>query len=425
VFLYVTFDNKIWSGVFCGVELGYDESKLVYGFHFQGGRNSEKENHPLLKEKNNRGIRDRSRTGQNPTRSVILTSICFKIRTVAGAKSPHQQERSFFMTTASQKNAQQDNNETTFVGIDIAKLELVVHVLPTNQQLCVANSAQGIKQLLKLFKELQPKQIVLEATGGLEREVLANLAANGFEVVCINPRQARDLAKGLGQLAKTDAVDARMLATFAQLQCLVARPVPTRETQEMNDLVTRRQQLVEMKTMETNRSHWTKQKSICKSIEKIISVLEKQIHDIDERIKNIIDDNPDWCAKDKILQSMPGVGPKTSQVLISALPELGTLNRREIAALVGVAPMSCDSGTKFGQRRIKGGRADVRSAMYMATFNAVRRDTPFKEFFDRLINRGKKYKIAIVATMRKMLTVLNTMLKTQTCWNEHGVRPQK
>ncbi len=330
------------------------------------------------------------------------------------------------MTTASQKNiTQKGNNETTFVGIDIAKLELVVHVLPTNQQLTATNSNDGIKQLLKLFKELKPKQIVLEATGGLEREVLSHLAANGFEVVCINPRQARNLAKGLGQLAKSDAIDAKILATFASLQCLVARPVPTRETQEMNDLVTRRQQLIEMKTMETNRSHWTKQKTICKSIEKIIDALEKQIADIDERIKNIIDNNPDWCAKDKILQSVPGVGPKTSQVLISALPELGMLNRREIAALVGVAPMSCDSGTKSGQRHIKGGRADVRSAMYMATFSAVRYNTTFKVFFDRLIGRGKKYKVAIVATMRKMLTVLNVMLKTKTCWNEHGVRPQK
>ena len=295
-------------------------------------------------------------------------------------------------------------------------------MLPTGQQLTVPNSLKGIKELLKLLKEIQPKQIVLEATGGLERELLVNIAANGFEVVCINPRRARDLAKGLGQFAKTDAVDARMLATFARLQCLKARPVPSRETQEMSDLVTRRQQLVEMKTMETNRSHWTKQKHICKSIEKVIETFEKQIADIDERITKMIDDNPDWSAKDKILQSVPGVGPKTSQMLISALPELGNLNRQEIAALVGVAPFCDDSGTKSGARHIRGGRANVRSALYMATFSAVRHNPTFKEFFDRLIAAGKKFKVAIVAAMRKLISTLNTMIKTNTKWNEHRVR---
>jgi transposase len=335
------------------------------------------------------------------------------------------------MTTASQNNASRESNETTFanseptfVGIDIAKDELVVHVLPTNQQLTVVNSLKGIKELIKLFKEIQPKQIVLEATGGLERELLTNLAANEFIVVCVNPRQARDLAKGLGQLAKTDAVDARMLATFAQLQCLTPRPVPTRETREMNDLVMRRQQLVGMRTMETNRSQQTNQKTICKSIEKVIDTLEKQIADIDDRIAKMIDDNPDWSEKDKILQSVPGVGPKTSQMLISALPELGELNRQEIAALVGVAPFCDDSGTKSGARHIKGGRANVRSALYMATFSAVRFNPTFKEFFERLIANGKKYKVALVAAMRKLIATLNTMIKTKTTWMEHRVPSQ-
>jgi transposase len=337
------------------------------------------------------------------------------------------------MTTTSQiNNAQREINESNFVGIDVAKDELVVHVLPTNQQLTVPNSLKGIKDLIKQFKEIQPKQIVLEATGGLERELLTNLAANGFEVVCVNPRQARDLAKGLGQLAKTDAVDARMLATFASMQCLKARPVPSRETREMSDLVTRRQQLVEMKTMETNRSHWTcccaggtSQKTISKSIENVIDVFEKQIADIDDRIAKMIDDNPDWTEKDKILQSVPGVGPKTSQMLISALPELGNLNRQTIAALVGVAPFCDDSATKSGQRHIRGGRADVRSALYMATFNAVRKNATFKEFFDRLIDKGKKYKVAMVAAMRKLITTLNTMIKTNTRWMEHRVPSEK
>lgn len=324
------------------------------------------------------------------------------------------------MTTTSQNNTtQRESNEATFVGIDVAKNELVVHVLPTNQQLVVQNSQQGIKELVKNFKKIQPTQIVLEATGGLERELLENLAANGLNTSVINPRQARDLAKGLGELAKTDAVDARMLARFAQLQCFPARPVPSREMQEMNDLVTRKEQLVQMRTMETNRRQQTRQSSIKKSIKKIIDAINMQIDDIDRRIKKMIDDNPDWNEKDKILQSVPGVGPKTSQVLISALPELGELNRQEIAALVGVAPFCDDSGGRSGQRRIKGGRANVRTALYMATFSAVRSNPVIKAFFDRLIESGKKYKVAMVAAMRKLISILNTMIKTKTSWLGH------
>ena len=334
-------------------------------------------------------------------------------------------------TTSSQNNnaSQLDNisresNETHFVGIDIAKDELVVHVLPSNQQRTVPNSLKGIQELIKLFKDIQPKQIVFEATGGLERELLIRLAAAGFEVVCINPRQARDLAKGLGELAKTDAVDAKILATIASLQRFSPRPVPTRETQEMNDLVTRKEQLITMRTMEKNRLQQTNQKPIVKSIENVIKLFDKQIADIDDRIAKMIDDNPDWSEKDKILQSVPGVGPKTSQVLISALPELGNLNRQEIAALVGVAPFCNDSGKKSGERHIKGGRANVRSALYMATFNAVRTNPTFKIFFDRLIANGKKYKVALTAAMRKLITILNVMVKTKTPWGEHRVPPQ-
>ena len=329
------------------------------------------------------------------------------------------------MTATSQNNnVQRESNETHFVGIDVAKDELVVHILPTNQQRTVPNSLKGINELLTLFKEIKPKQILFEATGGLERELLTNLAANGFEVVCINPRQARDLAKGLGELAKTDAVDARMLATFAQLQHFKPRPVPSRETQEMNDLVTRKQQLIDLRAKEKNRSHDKAQKFIAKSIEKTIDFLDKQIADIDDRIKKMIDDNPDWNEKDKILQSVPGVGPKTSQVLISAMPELGNLNRQEIAALAGLAPFCDDSGKKSGERHIKGGRADVRSALYMAAFNAVHRKNAFKEYYDQLIARGKKRKVALVATMRKLLTTLNTMIKNKTQWMEHRATSQ-
>jgi transposase len=328
-------------------------------------------------------------------------------------------------TTSKNTTSQRESNENTFVGIDVAKKELVVHILPSNQQLTVPNSSKGIKELMTLFKQNSPQQVVLEATGGLERELLINLVANGITTTLINPRQARDLAKGLGELAKTDAVDARMLARFAQLQCLPVRPLPSQEIQEMNDLVTRRQQLIQMRTMEANRMHMARQKSIKKSIEKIIEAFDKQIDAIDVRIEQMIANNHDWNEKDKILKSVPGVGAKTSQVLISALPELGTLKRQEIAALVGVAPFCHDSGKKSGARSIKGGRADVRSALYMATFSAVRYNKTFKEFFDRLIANGKKYKVAMVAAMRKMITVLNVMIKTKTLWKESNMQMQK
>jgi transposase len=320
------------------------------------------------------------------------------------------------MSTQSENNTQRKSNETTFAGIDVAKDELVVHILPTNQQLSVPNSHEGIKELVNQLKVLNPKQVVLEATGGLERELLTNLVANGITATAVNPRQARDLAKGLGELAKNDAVDARILARFAELQCLPTRPVPSCETQEMNDLVTRKAQLIQMRTMETNRLHRASQKAIQKSIKKIIETFDKQIAAIDARIEQMIANNPDWSEKDKILQSVPGVGAKTSQVLISALPELGTLNRQEIAALVGVAPFCDDSGKRSGARHIKGGRANVRSALYMAAFSAIRYNKTFKDFFDRLIAAGKKFKIALVAAMRKLITILNVMVRTKTCW---------
>ena len=328
-------------------------------------------------------------------------------------------------TTPKEITTPMEKNEDTFVGIDVAKDELVIHILPTNQQLTVSNSPEGIKKLVKLFKKINPEQVVLEATGGLERNLLTNLVANGITATAVNPRQARDLAKGLGALAKTDAVDAKILARFAQLQCLPTRPVPSLETQEMSDLVARKEQLIQMRTAETNRLHRTTQKTIQKSIEKVIETFNKQIDAIDARIKEMIDANPDWSEKDKILQSVPGVGPKTSQMLISALPELGTINRQEIATLVGVAPFCDDSGKRSGARHIKGGRANVRSALYMATLCAVRYNKTFKKFFDKLIAEGKKFKVALVAAMRKLITILNVMVKTKTCWKESGMPSQK
>jgi transposase len=193
----------------------------------------------------------------------------------------------------------------------------------------------------------------------------------------------------------------------------------------MNDLVARKEQLIQMRTMEANRLHRATQKAIQKSIEKVITHFDKQIATIDARIEQMIAANPDWSEKDKILQSVPGVGPKTSQVLLSAMPELGKLNRQEIAALAGVAPFCDDSGKRSGARHIKGGRANVRSALYMATFSAIRWNKTFKAFFDRLIAEGKKYKVALVAAMRKMITILNVMVKTKTCWKEAETKSRR
>jgi len=370
------------------------------------------------------GVRDRSQSGNKPARKHDPYTFSLIIRTVTREQTRISKKGTSNEKPITKRQPKRENNET-FVGIDVAKNELVVHVLPTNQQLTVPNSIEGIKELLTLLKEIKPKQIVLEATGGLERELLTNLVANEWSATAINPRQARDLAKGLGDLAKTDAVDAKILARFAQLQVIPTRPVPSQKTQEMNDLVTRRQQLIQMRTMETNRSHQTRQKTIVTSIEKIVNALNKQIDDIDVRIQKMIDENPDWSEKDKILQSVPGVGAKTSQMLIAALPELGDLNRREIATLVGVAPFCRDSGKKVGQRCIKGGRADVRAALYMATFAAIKWNKTIKVFYNQLRARGKKFKVAVVAAMRKLITILNVMLKTKKVWREQCILPEK
>ena len=257
------------------------------------------------------------------------------------------------------------------------------------------------------IRKIEPQQIVLEATGKLERELVAALAANGFAIVVVNPRQARDLAKGLGELTKTDAVDARILARIAQLQCLTVRPITSQETRDMNDLVTRRQQLIAMRTQEKNRLQQTNQKAIRKSIEKRI------------------DANLDWSEKDKIIQSVPGVGEKSSQALIAGLSELGSLNRREVAALVGTAPRCQDSGKKSGVRRIRGGRTYVRAALYMAALNAIRYCEPLKMFYERLREKGKSFKVAIVAVMRKLITILNVMVKTNTCWQEQKTNSER
>jgi len=323
------------------------------------------------------------------------------------------------------QNAPQDHNET-FVGIDVSQDNLVVHVRLTNESFTVPNSADGIKGLVKRFQKITPTLILFEATGGLERQLLMSLIAAEMAVVVLNPRQARRLADGLGQGAKTDRVDAKMLAEIASLKRFEPRPVPSEDAMKMNDLVTRKQQLIDMQTMEKNRLHAAKQKKlankIIKSIEKMIDTFRKQIDEIDAEIQAMIKTNDDWNEKDKILRSVPGVGQKTAQTVIAAVSELGCLTRKQIARLMGLAPMKRQSGKWTGESHIEGGRAHVRCALYMAAMNAIKKPGVFKSLYDRIRAAGKPFKVAIVAVMRKLITILNAMIKTKTYWNEHGVR---
>lgn len=259
--------------------------------------------------------------------------------------------------------------------------------------------------------------MVVEATGGYERQLVAELAAAGHHVSVVNPRQVRDYARSRGILAKTDRIDARVIALFGQH----VHPRPLAEVHEkqgeLSQFVTRRRQLVELRTAEMNRREAPVSKEVRKSIQFVIDTLNKELKRVDQAILALVESDDDWKGKSDVLQSTPGVGQTTAATLLSDLPELGRLSRAKIAALVGVAPLNRDSGTMRGKRSIWGGRATVRSALYMATLSAQRYNPIIKTFAERLAARGKPKKQIIVACMRKLLVILNTMLKTNTPWN--------
>jgi len=309
----------------------------------------------------------------------------------------------------------------TFVGIDLAKASFDVCTLPGKQRVSLAYNAEGTQQLVDQLRGLTNCLIVMEATGGLERRLAADLVDAGFRVAVVNPRQVRDFAKGFGQLAKTDRIDAYVLAEFAlHVQPRLWDKPPEKQT-ELEEFVTRRRQLLAMQTMESNRLATVTTKPNRKSILKILRLLKQQIAQLDAFIAKQIASDDDWRKKDELLQSVPGVGPATSAALIAELPELGKLNRQEVAALVGVAPFNRDSGKNTGKRRISGGRAVLRAALYMAAFNAGfnRRvaNSSLKNFAQRLRNAGKAFKVVVTACIRKLLVVLNTMIKNNTPWN--------
>jgi transposase len=303
-----------------------------------------------------------------------------------------------------------------FIGIDVSKDKLDVALLPDNQRWSLGNNETEIPSLVERLRQLTPTLIVLEATGGLEILVAASMGAANLPVAVVNPRQARDFAKATGKLAKTDAIDAGMLALFAQRIRPEPRPIKDQDLQELTDLLTRRSQLVAMLTAEKNRLS-SAPKTTRKDIKEHIDWLEKRIKESNGTLEKLIQKTPVWREKDALLQSVPGVGPVLSMSLLSGLPELGSLNRKKIATLVGVAPLNCDSGKFRGKRIIWGGRADVRSTLYMGTLTAIRFNPVIEAFYQRLIAAGKKHKVAMTACMRKLLTILNAMIKSSAPWN--------
>lgn len=307
------------------------------------------------------------------------------------------------------------------IGIDVAKEKLDIASRPEKESWTIANREEKFSSLVDKFVKISPDLIVLEATGGLEIPVASALGAAGLPVVIINPRQIRDFAKATGKLAKTDRIDADIIAHFGESIKPEIRPLKDEQTQELAEILTRRRQLVDMMTAEKNRLPTVRTK-IKKDIEKHIKWLEKRIKDCEGDLEKRIKHSPIWRKQDEIVKSVPGVGPVLSLALLTGLPELGKLENRKISALVGVAPFNRDSGKYKGTRAIWGGRANVRSVLYMATLVAVRFNPVIKQFHDRLINAGKKPKVAIVASMRKLIIILNAMVKNGTTWQNFSAK---
>lgn len=318
-----------------------------------------------------------------------------------------------------------------FIGIDVAKAELVVAVRPNDRTWCVPNDDAGIQALVRQVAQTSPALIVLEATGGYEVPGVAALAAAGLPVVVVNPRQVRDFARSTGQLAKTDRIDAALLALFAERVRPAVRLVADPAARALEALLARRRQLLDMLVAERHRlglllapeHRPVKQRPVKQSLQKHIAYLEREVTIADSDLGTMIRESPVWREKEALLQSVPGVGPVVARTLLAELPELGQLDRRAIAKLAGVAPLNRDSGTWRGRRSIHGGRAHVRTAVYMAALVATRRNVVIQAFYTRLLAAGKPKKVALVACIRKLLTILNTMLRTGQPWAPGPITP--
>ena len=306
-----------------------------------------------------------------------------------------------------------------FAGVDVSKDTLDVAFAQGKAEVTrqVCNTPAGWAEVVAACKERPVERIVLEATGGYERRAVAELLAAGLPVVVVNPRQARDFAKATGRLAKTDRLDALGLARFAEAIRPPLRPIPAEKAVELQEKLARHRQLVQMHTAEGNRLAQVQSKPVRKSIQAVVKIIEQQLEAIDQDIDQRIEESPVWRDKDQILQSVPGIGPHTAHTLLCSLPELGHCSRQQIAFLVGVAPLNRDSGKLRGTRSIYGGRAHVRQVLYMATLAATRYNPLIRKHYQHLLELGKKKKVALVACMRKLLCILNAMLRDHETWN--------
>lgn len=310
--------------------------------------------------------------------------------------------------------------EPTFVGIDVAKAHLDL-ADRSGRVVREANDDDGIATLVARLIADRPTLIVVEATGGLETPLVAALAAAGLPVAVVNPRQVRDFAKATGRLAKTDAIDAAVLAHFAEAIRPEIRPIADDQARALAALIARRRQLIDMRVAERNRRHTAATAAVRADLEAHIAYLTQQIDRLDEQLGQAIEASPVWRAKDELLRGIPGLGPVASRTLLATLPELGTLGRSKVAALVGLAPMNRDSGTLRGHRMIVGGRAEARSALSMAALSAVRYNPALRSFYARLRAAGKPAKLALTAAARKLLVIADAILRSGRPWQASPV----
>lgn len=320
-------------------------------------------------------------------------------------------------------NTPRAQSNGSFWGVDVAsdKLDLGCHGIA--KIVTVENSAAGIERLVSTVRATGAALIVVEATGGYETALVTTLAEAGLPVVLINPRQLRAFATAVGELAKTDAIDARIIARFAHDVRPEVRPVAGENQRFFADLAARRRQLIELRTAELNRRQQTKRVELMASIDAVLAILNEQIATVERRVAELIASDNQWRERDQILQSVSGVAAATSHTLIADLPELGQLGHKQIAKLVGVAPLNRDSGKFRGRRAIFGGRSTVRAALYMAAFNAMRCNMQIRAFYQRLRKAGKCYKVAITACMRKLLTILNALVRDNVPWRKPVMIP--
>jgi transposase len=306
--------------------------------------------------------------------------------------------------------------EQIYVGVDVSKDRLDVHVLPQGEAFAVARNGEGLEELNKRLGGLGARLVAVEATGGFETVVAASLGGGGLPVVVVNPAQVRSFARAMGKRAKSDPIDAAVIARFAEATKPEVRALPDEQTQALADLVARRRQIVQMIAAERQREKRSQLRRVRRSIKNVISALEKELHDIDEQIDDSVRGSPIWREKEDLLASVPGIGPITARTLLAEMPELGSLDRRQVASLAGLAPWTRQSGQWKGKSFIGGGRPSVRTALFMASLTAVRHNPTLKAFHQRLIAAGKPKMVAIIAVARKLLTILNAILRDRRPW---------